>query len=185
MGDDDPKKQWDDTPPWINQILAVFEKQMAKQVPHAPITFVIQRDELLAHISERATHFATEARMIESGEKPLGVSAHFEAMLDPSIPIGMRPDLEEKARAEAAEMRVKQLAFYKTQVIESLRTRSKTFRFMASHLAKTEAFTLDMGTAQWLDLVPPELHSAFVPPRVPIGVRAQLGEAGTLVSPAL
>ena len=160
---EEPKKEWDETPPWIEKLLRLMPK------PQAPaITFVIQRDELLAHLQERATHFITEATLYRSGEKPIPSMPDLDY---DGLPIDPRmakptPEMIEASKREQLEW-----------ICETLTNRAKTFRFMASHLAKTDAFVIEMQTAQWLDLVPAESYRAIAPRYVP---RAVVGNPGTI-----
>lgn len=158
MGEgDNPKKEWDETPPWIGELMRMLERQIAKTVPQSPITFVIQRDELLAHLSERATHYITEATLYRTGEKTVELPDPYDFPMYGETKV---PEVT-PAELEAARARMRDAA------AEGLVGRAKTFRFMASHLAKIEAFTIEMQTAQWLDLVPQEVYQAIMPRRPP------------------
>lgn len=109
----------------------------------------VPRAELLAHLEERAAHYAAEVRLKSEMEVDIDAEIAKQQMrLARYMPEGLRqPQPSDALREEVMAAR--------KRAIDNLRARAQQFAFMAKYLPKTkQIYVLDMGTVASLEMVP-------------------------------
>lgn len=159
MSDEKPDYEGEGPEKMMREMMAQFRQSQGLPVPY----YAVKREELVAHLAERADFWRSEVEEIKSGRRDIADEIMGQAQIIPRLPPIHLLDTEDRAKLAADEKRM--LDTMKEQIraraIKEAQDKSRTFAFLSKHVPKSvPEFGVDLHAARVLELIPSDLHGA-------------------------
>lgn len=158
MSDEKPDYEGEGPEKMMREMMAQFRQSQGLPVPY----YAVKREELVAHLAERADFWRSEVEEIKSGRRDIADEIMGQAQIIPRLPINL---LGHEALAERTADEKRMLDTMKEQIraraIKEAQDKSRTFAFLSKHVPKSvPEFGVDLHAARVLELIPSDLHGA-------------------------
>lgn len=152
MSGDKPEFEGEGPEKMMREMIAAMKQTQGLPTPY----YVVKREELVAHLSERADFWRSEVEEIRSGRRDVSDEVLGLGQVVPRVSLGHLQEVEDLNKEYLDQVK-KQIV---TKAIREAQDKSRTFAFLSKHVPKSiPEFGIDLHSARVLELIPSDLHS--------------------------
>lgn len=160
MSDDKPEFEGEGPERMMRELMAQLKQSQGLPTPY----YVVKREELVAHLADRADFWRSEVEEIKSGRRDVVEEVMGHGQVIPRMPRSLQGLKYDDPPSDTSEFEKQFMAQMKEQLVaravKDARNKAQTFAFLSKHVPKNiPEFGVDLHSARVIELVPCDLHA--------------------------